>query len=195
MAGRVGLIQALGNMTNISAIDVSQFSPPALRLAQARRFLALFTQASRPNGDCWFDMAMHFDAFLFCFVSIEEMVAPTTKSHLQSIESFKFFKALRNITTHHSIIAGASPAAKFPRPLVRAIPVSVGAIETEPVEFKLKPDTLRFIFDEVLKIRPCEQKTIDAARLHLSKLEITGQDIYIRHVMATAISEIESHVA
>lgn len=185
---RVDIAMAV-NSTN--AIDISQYTPPALRLAQAKHCLDLFNHASKPNDDCWFDMAMYFDAFLFCFVSIEEMVPKAIKEQIQTIESFKFFKALRNITTHHSIIAGASPAAKFPKPLVRSIPMSIGTIETDPVEFKLKPDVLRLIFDEILKVRPYDRKTIDPARNFLNALEVDGQSIYIRHVMDTAIEDIE----
>ena len=194
-ATQFGLTQALGSMSNIQASDVSQLSPAALRFAQAQRFLHLFNEASKPNGDCWFDMAMHFDAFLFCLVSVEEMIPDASKSQLQAIESFKFFKALRNITTHHSIVAGAHPAAKFPRALVRTIPLSVGAIETEPVEFKLKPDILRFIFDEVLRERPGETRTIDAARSYLTKLEGSHGKIYIRHVMAAVLADVQPHAA
>ena len=69
--------------------------------------------------------------------------------------------------------------------------MSIGAIETDSVEFKLKPDILRLIFDEVLKERPCDRKTIDPARNFLNKLEIDVQCIYIRHVMDMAIEEIE----
>ena len=182
-------------MTSINAIDVKRFSPPALRFEQSKRFLSLFNHASRPNGDCWFDMVMFFDAFLFSFVSIEEMVPKSTRAQLQGIESFKFFKALRNITTHHSVIAGASPEAKFPRPLVRSISLSIGADETTPVAFRLKPDILRFIFDEVLKERPGEKKTIDQARAYLSRLESTGGNIYFQDLMEAALSDMAAHVA
>jgi hypothetical protein len=182
-------------MTEILAIDVSNFSPPALRFAQAKRFLNLFNHASRPNGDCWFDMVMYFDAFLFCFVSIEEMVSPPARKQLQLIESFKFFKAMRNVTAHHSIIAGASPAAKFPRPLVRSISMSIGEEEKSPVAFRLKPKTLRIIFDEVLKERPGEKGTIDAAMTYLGKLEAAGGNIYFQGLMENALTDIAAHVA
>jgi len=181
-------------MTSIRAIDVSQLSAPALRLAQAEQFFTLFNQASRPGGDCWFDMAMHFDAFLFCFVSIEEMVPAEIKVRLRSVGSFKFFKALRNITAHHSVIAGASPAAKFPRPVVRYIPDSLGASEMEPVEFKLKPDRLRIIFEEILNVRESEKWTIEAARSFLDDLEAAGRPIFIRQLMELAIAEMRPHV-
>lgn len=181
-------------MTNTRAIDVSKLSAPALRLAQAEHFFTLFKEASRPGGDCWFDMAMYFDALLFCFVSIEEMVPADVKIHLRSVGSFKFFKALRNITAHHSIIAGASPAAKFPRPVVRYIPESLGAPEMEPVELKLKPDTLRAILDEIFKLHESDKWTIKAARVYLDELEATGQPIFIRQVVTLAIADMRQFV-
>lgn len=170
-------------------IDMALLSPAAIRLKQSAAFLAHFNHASRPNHDSWFEMSMYFDAFLFCFVSIEEMVDSQAKIALEETPSFRFFKALRNIAAHHSILSGASPTSKFPRPLTRMLPATCGSPETEPVEFKLRPDVLRQIFESVSSSRKSERKNIEAANAYLTSLEGAGQPIYIRHVMLKAIDE------
>ena len=176
-------------------IDMASLSPAEIRLKQSAAFLAHFNHASRPNHDCWFEMSMYFDAFLFCFVSIEEMVDSQKKKVLQKAPSFRFFKVLRNISTHHSILTGASPGSKFPRPLTRYIPETIGAPETEQVEFRIKPDVLRSIFDQVAIEVQRERANIEAAKGFLASLEANGGHIHIRHVMQKAIDEASSNVA
>ena len=176
-------------------IDMASLSPAEIRLKQSTAFLAHFNHASRANHDCWFEMSMYFDAFLFCFVSMEEMVDSQAKNALQNTPSFRFFKVLRNISTHHSILSGASPKSKFPRPLTRYIPETSGAPETEQVEFRLKPDVLRSIFDQVAVEVKHERANIEVAKDFLASLEVNGGHIHIRHVMQKAIDEASSNVA
>lgn len=100
--------------------QLSQISPAALRLAEADFVLRMFREATKARHDeTRFLLTTYFDAFLFCYVSIEEMVEEASlKSKIQAIPIFSFFKALRNIATHHCVLSGVK--GKF-RLLLRAL--------------------------------------------------------------------------
>jgi hypothetical protein len=88
-------------MIKISAADFSEMSPAQLRLAETNHLLNLFKAARNAEVNYgMFLLTTYFDSILFCFASIEEMVAPECKDTLRSLDSFVFFKALRNIATH-----------------------------------------------------------------------------------------------
>ena len=177
-------------------IPVNQFakmSPALLRLSEARYLFDQFKSArnSEPNHGL-FLLTVYFDAFLFCLVSIEEMVDTATRDKLRTTQSFIFFKALRNIATHHSVLSGIQ--GKFERPIARLVSVGVGCSVEFPEQFFLVPEKLKTAFDVVLQERPRERRTIEAARNHLSQLETSGREIMIVDLIQAAISDIEPHV-
>ena len=63
-------------------------------------------------------------------MSVEEFVPKTVKKQLRQIPAFMFIVALRNLTTHHAVIATRTePVAKFPRLFKRQVSVRVGGRE------------------------------------------------------------------
>lgn len=92
-----------------------------MRLAEAIFFYRKFVGACGPPKDSLFEMVAYFDAFLFTLVSIEEMVSGSQKNALNSIDVFKFAKAARNVTTHHSVLAAPNQPIGFDRSLYREI--------------------------------------------------------------------------
>lgn len=175
----------------IPADQFSNMSAAALRLAEAQFVLEKYSEASRaPHNETLFLLTTYFDAFLFCFVSIEEMVGDAQKKKaIQAIPIFTFIKALRNIATHHSILSGVN--GKFPRPFARI--VSIGA--SENAVFRIIPERLEFIFSEILKDRPHEKKTMDAARSYLDSRISIGGDILLKEILDSAIESVRPHVS
>lgn len=187
-------MQASGNMNKIAAEQFAAMSAPMLRLTEARYLFDQFKSArnAEPNQGL-FLLTVYFDAFLFCFISIEEMVDTATRGKLRAIPSFTFFKALRNIATHHSVLSGVK--GKFARPISRIVSVGVGCNVEFSEQFFLLPEKLRAIFDAVLQERPGEKRTIEAARSYLSQLENTGKQIMLVDLTQAVVSEVEPHVA
>jgi hypothetical protein len=101
--------------------QISRLSAAELRLYEAVYFYQRFRDACGPPKDSYFAMISLFDAFLFVLISIEEMVSPSDKNRLHSSDVFKFFKAARNVTTHHSVLAAPNQSGGFVRPFSRNI--------------------------------------------------------------------------
>ncbi|MHB1579109.1 MAG: hypothetical protein ACYCTK_08615 [Acidithiobacillus ferrooxidans] len=181
-------------MSKIAADQFAEMSAPMLRLTEAKYLFDQFKSArnAEPNHGL-FLLTVYFDAFLFCLVSIEEMVDTTTRDNLRAIPSFLFFKALRNIATHHSVLSGIN--GKFDRPISRIASVGVGCSVEFSEQFFLLPDKLRAIFDAVLKERPSEKLTVEAARNYLSQLEASDTTIMLVDIIQVVVSEVEPHVA
>ena len=181
-------------MRKIAADQFAALSAPQLRYAEAEHLFDLFKTArnAEPNHGL-FLLTTYFDSLLFCFVSIEEMVDQPTREALRRIPSFLFFKALRNIATHHSILSGVQ--GKFPRPIARIVSVAVGGRVDFSEQFFLMPEKLREIFSLVLKERPGEKRTIDIANEYLSSLESSGSQIMVVDLVERALADIESLVA
>jgi hypothetical protein len=183
----------MGNMSKIPAGQFAAMSAPLLRLTEAKYLFDQFKSArnAEPNHGL-FLLTVYFDSLLFCLVSIEEMADTPTRKKLCAVPSFLFFKALRNITTHHIVLSGIK--GKFERPISRIVSVGVGCQVEFSEQFFLLPDKLRNIFDSVLKERPYEKRTLDAAQSYLSQIEETGRQIMIVDLIQTVISEVEPHV-
>ncbi|MDH4425601.1 MAG: hypothetical protein QE495_04060 [Acidovorax sp.] len=180
-------------MKKITVTEFAEMSPPVLRLAEAHYLFAQFKSARNTENHGLFLLTVYFDALLFCSVSIEEMVDAATRDKLRSIPVFLFFKALRNIATHHSVLSGFN--GKFTRPIARVVYAGVNCNVEFAEEFFLLPDRLKTIFDAVLQARPSERHTIDPARSYLAGLESTGNKIMIVDLIQSVISEVESHVS
>ncbi|MBN8947910.1 hypothetical protein ACVCL3_10780 [Rhodanobacter sp. UC4437_H4] len=181
-------------MSKIAAGQFAEMSAPLLRLTEAKYLFEQFKSArnAEPNHGL-FLLTVYFDSLLFCLISVEEMVDEKTRKTLRGLNSFLFFKALRNITTHHSVLSGVK--GKFARPISRIVSVGVGCRPEFSEQFFLIPERLREIFDSVLAERPGERHTLQGARDYLDQLEATGTQIMLVETVQAAISEIEVHVA
>ena len=174
--------------------ELALLTSAQLRRSEAEYFCSQFVKACGPP-DSYFRMISYFDAFLFTLVSIEEIVDDSRKVALRANDTFRFVKALRNVTAHHSILASSQPDSKFVRPLRRELKVGVGISGID--EGKLSINFVRFreIFDAVQAERPGERHTLDAARKYLDHLETQPQPIYIEHVLHHVLSEVAQIVA
>jgi hypothetical protein len=181
-------------MNNIAASEFAEMSAPMLRLSEAKYLFEQFKSArsSEPNLGL-FLLTVYFDSLLFCLVSIEEMADVSTRDKLHKVPSFVFFKALRNITTHHSVLSGVK--GKFARPISRTVSIGVGCKVEFSEQFFLLPEKLRDIFDSILMERPREKHTLDLARSYLAQLEATGKQIMLVDLIQSVISDVEPHVA
>lgn len=178
----------------LSATEFAGLSPSKLRLKEAEFFLEQLKNAGTIDHNATlFQMTAHFDAFLFCYVSIEEMLPAFNREKLKSIGVFRFFKALRNISTHHSILTGIKDS-KFERPIGRVLQIGVGCHVIETAKFFLLPDKLRSIFDALLIERPRDKNIIDAARLFLDDIANSKQQIFLVELMQVALTEAAFHV-
>ena len=179
-------------------ISVDQFIelPPAqLRLKESEFFLRQLKMAGNVDyQSTLFLMTAYFDAFVFAYVSIEEMLPSDKKESLRSAKIFRFFKALRNISTHHSVLTGIK-GTKFQRPIARHVTVGVGCQVHDAVKFFVVPEKLHAIFDAVLEERPKEKHTIEPARQFLNEISMSDDTIYVVDLMQRAVSEASLHVA
>ena len=181
-------------MNKIAVTGFAEMSAPFLRLTEAKYLFDQFKHARNadPNYGL-FLLTVYFDSLLFCFVSIEEMVDTSTRDKIRAIQSFAFFKALRNISTHHSVLSGLK--GKFSRPISRIVSIGMGCNVEFSEQFFLVPDKIRVIFDAVLIERPGEKRTIESARNYLASLEATNTQIMLVDLIQAAITDIEPHVA
>jgi hypothetical protein len=174
-------------MTIILVEQLSKLSPAEARLAESSFVLEKFAEASKAShNETLFLLTAYFDAFLFCYISIEEMVDDAhLKSRIQGIPIFAFFKALRNIATHHCVLAGVQ--GKFPSPIARI--VKIGGREN--AVFCVVPDKVEYIFSEIIKIFPRESKTIESARKFLASRVAQGGDILVYELMRAAVESVK----
>lgn len=170
------------------------FTAAQLRYREAEFFYSQFIANSGPPRDSYFHMICYFDAFLFALVSVEEMIDDTAKSHLRGIDVFRFVKALRNITMHHSVLAAPQPGAKFERPFSRHISESIGGVSEAPAELAIRYDIFRGIFDAIETERPFEKKNLKAVRKYLSKLENRAQPVFLEPVLLDALNAVKVFV-
>ena len=116
--------------STLNELDLSKLSAPSLRMAQAKYHHQKYIEHCGPPTDDLFLMIAYLDAFLAAIVSVEELVPKTVKKQLRQIPAFMFIVALRNLTTHHAVIATRTePVAKFPRLFKRQVSVRVGGRE------------------------------------------------------------------
>ena len=181
-------------MSEIPAADFLEMSPAYVRLQETRQLFDDFKSArnAKPNHGL-FLLTTYFDALLFCLVSVEEMVPVQIRQVLRSLDSFLFFKALRNITTHHIVLSGFK--GKFERPIARVVSVGVGCTPELSEQFYVIPERLEAIFDAVLAGRPSERGTIEGARRYLASVVAQGnKQILLVALIDGVLSEIEQHV-
>ena len=168
--------------------ELSRLSPAGLRLAEAEYFLREYVKHCGPPIDSYFGMVCCFDAFLFALVSVEEMVGKDIRERLNANSSFRFLKALRNITTHHSVLAASIQGNKFERPFSRIITTCVGSAPNDSSRLRLRFEVLRSIFDAVEAEREQEARTLAIARDFLLALEAGGGGVvFLEEIMEQAL--------
>lgn len=174
--------------------EMSTLTTAQLRYYEAKYFYSQFIVNSGPPCDSYFKMVCYFDAFLFALVSVEEMIDESDRDRLREIDVFRFVKALRNITMHHSVLAAPQPGAKFKRPFSRYIPESIGGASEVSAKLAIRYDIFRGIFGTIEAERPNERATLNAARFYLSKLECQAQPIFLESVLLDALAAIKPFV-
>lgn len=180
-------------MNKILAHDFAEMSAPMLRLSEAKFLFEKFKEArSGAPNEGLFLLTVYFDAILFCLTSVEEMVDDETRQELRAIDSFLFFKALRNVATHHCVLSGLK--GKFARPIARVVSFGVGCAVEFSEQFFFVPERLREVFDKVLAERPGERRTLESARRYLDRLEARGGNIMVVDAVESVIAEIEQKV-
>jgi hypothetical protein len=174
---------------------MAKLTSAQLRLEHASYFLRSFLANCGPPQDSYFHMTAYFDAFLFSLVSVEEMLEEPKRSALRNCAEFRFMKVLRNVTTHHSVLAASQSDSKFLRPFARHLANCVGAVQEASGRLALHPDRLRSILDVVEKEVPREKPNIDLARQYLQSIEAAGVTVYIEDLMQNALSAADAAVA
>lgn len=177
---------------SLNEVELSKLSAPSLRLAQAKYHHQKYVDHCGPPRDDLFLMITYLDAFLATIVSVEELVPEPTKLQLRRIPEFMFMAALRNLATHHSIIATRTePVAKFPRLFKRRVSVKVGGREEigeaqflfDGESFRETLTTLR----EDKKAKGWVPSALDA----LEKLELPGP-VEFDAVLAEGICQVKA---
>jgi hypothetical protein len=171
-------------------------TPPALlRLMHAEHFLAEYVRHSGPPVDSYWLMVGYFDAFLFALASVHDMASQLIRDKLATISTFRFFKALRNVTAHHSVLAATVTGSKFQRPFLRHVSVSVGGPPNDSSRLVFRLDVLRQILDAVENERPHEKRNLDIARGYINELEARRTHVFLEDVMSEALAAAKAVVA
>ena len=173
-------------------IEISTALPARLRYSHAEYFRNQYIIHCGPPIDSYWLMIGYFDAFLFSLASVYDMADRPVQIQLEKIDSFRFFKALRNITAHHSILAATVSGNKFPPPFSRILSLSIGGPRDDSARMFLRLDQLRDILDAVELERPSEKRNIDAARNYISQLESKGTKLYLENLMTEALSAVNA---
>lgn len=175
----------------INEHEISKTDPAFLRYLEAEYLCGQFLDSCGPPLDSYFQMILYFDAFLFCFVSIEEMVSPEKKKGLNQLDIFKFFKAARNVTTHHSILAAPVQKGEFVRGVLRDINESTGgSLPIASARFKVNTENFRKIFSLAAKKWP-HGKGFQAGEEYLNRIEANGSSkVYIEDIMAEGLRAV-----
>jgi len=176
-------------------IEMAPLSTPQLRHREASYFCSEFIAHCGPPYDSYFHMVCYFDAFLSALTSVEEMVDDASKAKLRGSDRFRFIKALRNISTHHSVLASSQLDSKFIRPFTRHIFNSVGDTQASSGNLAINYDRFRVMFDAIEAERPSEKHTIAVAKSHLSALEARPQPVFLEQIMHESLAEVEAIVA
>ena len=168
-------------------------SPPVMRFKEAEYFHSQFLKNCGPPRDSYFLMVCYFDAFLFTLISVEEMVSACAKKQLLACNEFRFLKALRNISSHHSVLGAALTDSKFHRPFSRVISENIGGLQIASSRLKLRFDVLHTIFDAVQKERPSEANTLNIARTFLQELEKQKiQEVFLEELMKRGLEAVSA---
>jgi hypothetical protein len=172
--------------------EISKTDPAFFRYLEAKYLCGRFLDSCGPPRDSYFQMILYFDAFLFCFVSIEEMVSPEEKKGLNQLDIFKFLKAARNVTTHHSILAAPIQKGEFVRGVSRDINENTGG--SQPIasaRFRVNTENFRKTFSLAAKKWPRNKSGFQAGEKYLNRIEANGGSrVYFEDIMAEGLRAV-----
>jgi hypothetical protein len=162
--------------------QISKSEPGCLRYEGARHLYEKFIASCGPPRDSYFHMITYFDAFLFSYVSIEEMIDENAHKRLNELDVFKFLKAARNITTHHSILAAPKQRGEFERPFSRII--DDGNTGITFARLRVRIEKFRQIFALAAQKYPKGEKVFQESEEYLQRIEAAGADnVFIDAIM------------
>lgn len=171
--------------------EISKAEPVHLRYNEARHLYDCFLESCGPPRDSYFRMITYFDAFLFTYVSIEEMVDSGTKNQLNQLPVFKFLKAARNITTHHSVLAAPNQAGEFNRPFSRII--NDGNTGIASAKLKVRIEKFREMFSLAGEKYPRGSKGFQESEAYLQCIEQNGTDsVFIEEIMLEGLKGVSN---
>jgi hypothetical protein len=171
--------------------QISESEPVCLRFKGAQHLYEKFIESCGPPRDSYFHMITYFDAFLFSYVSIEEMIDKDEKTKLNELDVFKFLKAARNITTHHSVLAAPNQAGDFERPFSRVI--NDGNTGIASAKLRVRIEKFREMFTIAMQKYPRGAKGFQESEAYLLRIETTGADsIFIEEVMLEGLESAAS---
>lgn len=110
------------------------------------------------------------------------------KKKLKAKDVFKFFKAARNVTTHHSVLAAPKQKGQYVRPFSRLVSEGVQS------SARLRITTQEFlsVFSVAAKNWPSSKKGFQDAKPYLKILERRGsEEIFLEDVMEEGIRIVE----
>lgn len=174
---------------------LSKTPPALLRLTHAEYFREEYVRHSGPPMDSYWLMVGYFDAFLFSLAPVQNMASPTVRDKLDGIPAFRFFKALRNVTTHHSVLAASVSGNKFPRPFSRHVRVAMDGPPSDSSRLIFRLDVLRQILDAVAKERRSEKNNVEIAKSYINELEARQGDVFLEDIMSEALTAVKSVVS
>ncbi len=166
--------------------QISKSEPVCLRYEGACYLYKKFIDSCGPPRDSYFHMITYFDAFLFSYVSIEEMIDEKTKTRLNELDIFKFLKAARNITAHHSILAAPAQRGGFERPFSRII--NDGNTGTASARLRIRVDKFRQVFTLAAQKYPGGKVSFQNSEDYLQSIEAAGaENVFIDAIMLEGI--------
>lgn len=168
--------------------EISIANPALLRYNEASFFLSCFRTSCGPPHDSYFEMIAYIDAFLFCLISVEDMLSEERKKLLRKKAVFKFLKAARNITGHHTILASPNQHGEYVRPFSRAI---IELPQSASARLRIKIKEFRDLFETAAKIYPSGRSGFKHAKHYLESFEAKGlQVIYIEDVLMEGLNAV-----
>jgi hypothetical protein len=167
--------------------------PGALRLREAIFFREKFDESCSPaTQDSYFLWIAYSDAFLMSIVSLEELIGPRKQGRLRASDLFRFLKAIRNITVHHTVISAPKHKHGGRATHVQDLGINIneGISASTSVLPRIHIADLRRLLSRRLKQKnfPSREKgNIVAARRYLSQRTRTGPEIYLKELFEEAI--------
>ena len=174
----------------LNETQISNTRPALLRYYEAEFFMSRFLASCGPETirDSYFKMISYFDAFLFCLISIEEMVSDEQKRRLRSNNVFSFLKAARNLTTHHSVLASPNQHGQYIRPFSRQINEGPQA----SAHLCITIDKFRQVFQLAATNWPRSRAGFQSANAYLDVLEARGtQKIFLEKIMQEGLVAVQ----
>jgi hypothetical protein len=158
---------------------LDKWSPAELRLHEALYFLRMFEHAcgSEASMDRWLEWIANADAFVMALISVENLVSKEHKKDLNSLDAFRFLKAMRNATVHEMPWFAPRQARGATAPTRRAIYLMAGAKIGRWVKTMNSIDAVRTTLNRRKQKYKQERDNVEAARRYLRTLKRkTGND-------------------